>query len=89
MVLEAAGFHDGQEVPAELALAGAGEDERQDAIGEGGGQEGGQAGADSGGIDHQVAGLPVVDLGADGSVKCRLLDAGPQQAVRQPGKWGP
>ncbi len=83
MVLKAAGFDEGKEGPAEVGFGASGEGEGDDeTFGRGPdfGEEAGEAGAEAGGIDDEVAGVPLVAQGAEEGIEVGVGDALPAEA---------
>ena len=83
VILEAMGFDEGEEGPAEVGLGAGGENERDDeAFGgdPGFGEKAGEAGAEAGGIEDKVAGLPVIAKLAEGLIEIGVGDTLPAEA---------
>jgi hypothetical protein len=83
VVLKAAGFDEGKEGPAEVGFGASGEDEGDDeTFGRGPdlGEEAGETGAEAGGIDDEVAGIPLVAQAAEEGVEIGVGDALPADA---------
>jgi hypothetical protein len=83
VVLEAMGFDEGEEGPAEVGFRAGGENVGDDEAygwGPGFGEEAGETGAETGGIDDEVAGLPVVAKTAEGLIKIGVGDILPAEA---------
>ena len=80
MILEAMGFDEGEEGPAEVGFGARGKDEGDDQAVGGGpglGEEAGEAGAKAGGIYDEVAGLPVVTKTAEDLIEIGVGNALP------------
>ena len=83
VVLKAAGFDEGKEGPAEIGFGASGEGEGDDeTFGRGPdlGEEAGETGAEPGGIDDEVAGMPLVAQAAEEGVEIGVGDALPAEA---------
>ena len=83
MVLKAMGFDEGEEGPAEVGFGAGGESEGDDEAfgrGPGFGEKAGEAGAEAGGIDDEVAGLPVIAKLAEGLIEIGVGDTLPAEA---------